>query len=181
MGRQARIKRERSKARQDQALPVVDEWRDLPAPTGNGATVYVKGMGATFTDTPRRDTQEGVWLPTYASQTTDDSGMYATVTREPSNSHTDASARRAAQAAYHERAAQEPTTFNHNNPQGPHSAQGRPDAQGRSPARSRLALAQVFAQGLMLLADAVGAPRTRVHSPNQPPRRDGRFTPKQPR
>jgi hypothetical protein len=165
MGRQARLKRERSKARQDQALPVVDEWRDMPAPTGNGATVYVKCMGATFTDTPRRDTQGGVWLPTYASQTTDDSGMYATVTREPSNSRTDDPSRRAAQAAYHERAAQEPTTFTPNNPQGAHSAQDRPDAQGRSPARSRLALAQVFTHGLMLLADAVDAPRTRAHIP----------------
>ena len=94
--------------------------------------------------------------------------LYATtITPHDDTSHTDATTRRAERDAQREKAEQEPTVFQGLGPNPP------PRPNPRSP------LAQVFAQGMMLLADVLDTPRARI--PRHPTRPDRRFTPKRPR
>lgn len=62
-------------------------------------------------------------------------------------------------------------------------AQEAREAQQRQQraAHGRVHVAQVFAHGMMLLADAMPAHSPLHHRPTQDPPRDGRFTPKRPR
>jgi type II secretory pathway pseudopilin PulG len=64
-----------------------------------------------------------------------------------------------------------------------HKAQEAREVQRRQQraARDRAHVAQVFAHGMMLLADAMPARSPLHHSPAQESPRDGRFTPKRPR
>lgn len=176
MGRQARLKRERSEARrgpQPQSPQAVKQWQDLPAPSGSGREVYVQGT--LYTDTP---TDAGaVRLPSHAlAHTTDNHGITANAPTLRDRSHTaPTDDTRRAQAkqerAKVERAHHESgnTTITHYQPK---PREPRPDP--------RAALASLFAHGLMIMADA---PCRTPHpaASNQPLRRDGRFSPKRPR
>lgn len=171
MGRQARIKRERSKARQAQALPVVDEWRDIPDPMNSGKVVRVRATNRDFIDEINREggpvytgsalvtSSDSVSAPTDPDNNF--GSLYAlTAAPTPSNSRTDDPARRADEAAARARA-QGVTVF----PADPRRTQAE--------AKMVAALALFVGSGL----DLRNPPQRR--SIPRPP--DGRFTPKRPR
>jgi len=164
MGRKARLKRSRKEQTFANALVdemihdgpadlTVDEWSDLPAPTGSGQTVYVRSAARRFVDAanaarPNDPQYTGAWVA-------------ETITPDADTSHTDHAARRHEAARRADEAAQQD-----------YRRQAYIKPQDPSP---RAAIGAIFGHGLMLLADAMPS-RPHRHAPSAPPKPDGRFT-----
>lgn len=130
MGRQSRRKHEQRLARareRHEGRVVVDEWSELPDPTGSGKVVRVRRMGRAFIDgiNSKGGPVYTGWVPVTSSDSVSApsdpnnpnnnfGSLYAlTAAPTPSNSRTDDAARRADEASRRERErmAQEPVTI----------------------------------------------------------------------